>query len=76
MEATIVELRYKMRDVLKALERREKVRILYHGRIRGTIIPAGQGSGKKVKDHPFFGIARHEKEPVAVVMGQLRGPRY
>lgn len=76
MEATIVELRYKMRDVLKALERREKVRILYHGKIRGTIVPAAGGSGKKVKDHPFFGIVRQESAPVAVVMGRLRGPRY
>ncbi len=39
MEASIVDLRYKMNDVLKALERNEKVTILYRGKPKGLIIP-------------------------------------
>ena len=39
MEASVVDLRYKMKDVLAALERREEIRIMYHGRVKGTIIP-------------------------------------
>jgi hypothetical protein len=36
MEASVVDLRYKMRDVLEALERRESVQILCHGDEKGV----------------------------------------
>ena len=39
MKATIVDLRYRMKDVLRALDRREDVSILYHGKLKGTIRP-------------------------------------
>lgn len=39
MKASIVDLRYKMNDVLKALDRNEQVTILYHGKIKGVIMP-------------------------------------
>ncbi len=32
MKATVLDLRYKMNEVLKALDKRERVTILYHGR--------------------------------------------
>ena len=32
MKATIVDLRYRMKDILRALERNEDVSILYHGK--------------------------------------------
>lgn len=38
MEASVFDLRYKMKDVLEALERRETIRILCHGRLEGTIV--------------------------------------
>ncbi len=34
MTASVVELRYKMNDVLKALNRNEDVSILYHGKVK------------------------------------------
>jgi antitoxin (DNA-binding transcriptional repressor) of toxin-antitoxin stability system len=39
MNATVVDLRTKMKQVLRALDRREKVTLLCRGKIRGTIIP-------------------------------------
>ncbi len=39
MKATVVDLRYKMNDVLKALDRNEKVTVLYRGKVRGILIP-------------------------------------
>ena len=39
MRATVVDLRYKMNDVLKALERNEKVTVLYRGKIKGVLVP-------------------------------------
>ncbi len=75
MEATIVDLRYKMHEILKALFRNEVVKIFYHGREAGTIIPKAQTKTLKVSDHPFFGLAGSSKEPVESVMKSLRGGR-
>jgi len=76
MEASIVDLRYKMRDILKALDRNEKVTILYHGKVKGTILPNTSQKKKKVKDHPFFGMFKDEKIPVLNELQRLRGTRY
>jgi hypothetical protein len=76
MDASILDLRYKMKEVLQALERREKVRILYHGKEKGTLIPVDSKSGKLVKDHPFFGMNRKDKRSVSEVMDDLRKGRY
>jgi len=75
MEASVVDLRYKMRDVLEALERREKVRILYHGKLKGTIVPVSGARKLKVVDHPFFGMRALEKASVSEMMDDLRGGR-
>ena len=44
MKATVVDLRYKMNDVLKALDRNEKVTVLYRGKVKGVLVPAEQKS--------------------------------
>ena len=76
MKATVVELRYKMKEVLKALDQRENVTILYHGKVKGTIIPAKSNSSAKVEDHPFFGMNRNDSASVLNQMDKLRGPRF
>lgn len=75
MHATILDLRYKMKNVLKALERNEPVHILYHGKEKGTIFPAGN-QGVKPSEHPAFGIWRNHRESVNAVMDRLRGGRF
>ena len=64
MEASILDLRYKMKDVLKALDRNEIVKILYHGKLKGVITPCRRIVSKKVKEHPFFGMSASEQTPV------------
>jgi hypothetical protein len=78
MKATIVDLRYKMKNILKALNRNEVVRILYHGKERALLLPTKQKGDKKVQDHPFFGMhkSKTKKESVAQEMERLRGKRY
>lgn len=78
MEATIVDLRYKMKDVLRALDRNEEVKILYHGKEKAVIVPIQRAkkSKVKVKDLPFFGMTKSEKASVEDIMRQLRGERY
>ena len=64
MNASIVDLRYKMSEVLDALARRERVTIFYHGKVKGVIVPAEERSNSKASKHPFFGMASGEKKAV------------
>lgn len=75
MQATIVDLRYHMKDVLKALDRNEDVDILYRGKRKGVLIAKVDTSGKKVEDHPFFNMSESTKS-VEEEMDQLRGGRH
>jgi antitoxin (DNA-binding transcriptional repressor) of toxin-antitoxin stability system len=74
MDATVLDLRYRMADVLKALDRREEVRVLYHGKPKGRIVPEGR-SEIKVTAHPYFG-SRPDQESVDISMDRLRGGRF
>lgn len=82
MKATIVDLRYRMREVLKALERNEEVEILYHGKTKGVIRPVdapdavrrSDSSKGKVKEHPYFGM--NPGIDVEGEMDRLRGGRH
>jgi hypothetical protein len=76
MEASVVDLRYRMKDVLEALERRETVKILCHGKVKGTIVPEGSISNMKIIDHPFFGMKKEAKGSVQEEMDDLRRGRY
>ncbi len=76
MKANIVDLRYKMKDVLKALDRRERVEILYRGKPKAVVVPIHEGSKKSVKEHPLFGSMAQDKIHVSTMMDELRGGRY
>jgi len=76
VKATIVDLRYKMSDILKALDRRERVTLLYHGRIKGAIVPANEQKFMKVVDHPFFKMSKREKKTVTQQMAELRRSQF
>jgi antitoxin (DNA-binding transcriptional repressor) of toxin-antitoxin stability system len=76
MKATVLDLRYRMKEVLKALDKREKVTISYHGKIKGTIVPADADKAIKVEDHPFFNMAGEETRSVVQQMDELRGSRF
>ena len=75
MEATVVDLRYRIKDVLKALERNEEVNILYHGKVKGTITPVRSPGSVRVREHPFFNMSPVERG-VHEEMDELRGGRY
>ena len=75
MQATIVDLRYKMNQVLKALERNETVSVLYRGKLKGVLSPATTASAVKVTEHSFFGC-RKDAQSVEEVMEHLRGGRH
>ena len=78
MKATVVDLRYKMNDVLKALDRNEKVTVLYRGKVKGVLVPPEQPQSKiKISEHPFFGMSSSETDKsVLNELDRLRGGRY
>jgi antitoxin (DNA-binding transcriptional repressor) of toxin-antitoxin stability system len=76
MEASILDLRYKTRDVLTALENREPVVILYRGKPKGTIVPLPGKKTTRVCDHQFFGMRAGEKASVKGIMSRLRSGRH
>ncbi len=77
MKASIIDLRYKMNDVLKALDRNEQVTVLYRGKIKGILVPSGTKASMGMKEHPFFGMFKAVDETsVEAEMAALRGGRY
>ena len=77
MKATIVDLRYKMNDVLKALDRKEPVTVLYRGKVKGIIVPPETKVHKKITEHPFFGMSSAPgKTSVSDEIDNVRGDRY
>jgi hypothetical protein len=75
MNASVIDLRYKMNDVLKALDRNEDVTILYHGKVKGVISSLARAGSKKITEHSFFNMSNTE-ESVGEQMTQLRGGRF
>jgi hypothetical protein len=77
MEASITDLRYKTREILQALDRRETVDLMYHGKLKGRIVPAAtKRSAKSLREHPFFGMGKDDTRPVQQIVDELRAPRY
>ena len=76
LKASVVDLRYRMNEVLSALERNETVEILYHGKIKGIIQPSGFKTTKRVKEHKLFCMRIETEESVNVIMEKVRGQRY
>jgi len=76
MEASIVDLRYKTSEILKALDKNESVIVKYHGKIKGIIEPAKKTVTSKVKDHPFFAMYKETEHSVLEELDNLRSPQH
>ncbi len=76
MKASILDLRYKTRDILKALENRERVLVMHRGKPKGTIVPLTSKKKPRVWQHEFFGMRGRETVGVKSIMNKLRAGRY
>lgn len=76
MKASVIDLRNKMSKIIQALDRNEKITLMYHGKEKAEIIPIKSKSVIKVKDHPFFGMNSDCGRTVAEEMESLRGGRF
>lgn len=75
MKASVVDIRYKMNDILKALDRNEDVELLYRGRPKGLLTATRNVTNGRVVDHPFFNMAP-SIGTVEEEMDRLRGGRH
>jgi antitoxin (DNA-binding transcriptional repressor) of toxin-antitoxin stability system len=76
VNASILDLRYRTRNILKALENRETVVVMFHGKPKGMIVPLQAAERTRVQDHPFFGMRAKEKRSVQDIMRHLRSGRH
>jgi antitoxin (DNA-binding transcriptional repressor) of toxin-antitoxin stability system len=76
MNVSIVELRYKTKEVLKAVERGEQVVVVARGREKGVISRRASGPLTSAAQHPFFNSAKTRRRSVDAVMAELRGGRF
>jgi antitoxin (DNA-binding transcriptional repressor) of toxin-antitoxin stability system len=75
MEASILDLRRRMGDVLRALDNNEPVTILHRGKPKGVIYPiGGQRAKGPMTSHPAFGMWK-DREDLADVDQFVRGIR-
>ncbi len=81
MEASIVDLRYRMKDVLRAIDRGETVTVTYRGKEKARLVPSNVAAGQplvNLRDQPFVGMWKDREDmadPVAYIR-KLRQPRY
>lgn len=77
MQASILDLRYRMKKVLAALARNEKVDVYYRGKKQGTLSPTHDDTkSKTLTQHPAFGLYKNDKQSVDELMRQMRQGRY
>ena len=63
MKATIADLRYRMKDVLSAVERGESVTVLHRGQPKARLLPiARKAGGAKLADAEVFGMWKDRKD--------------
>jgi len=81
MKATVLDLRRRMPEVLQALDRNERVTILYRGQERAILVPAGSeaadGAPVKASQHSAFGMwaERDDLDDVGAHVRSLRRGR-
>lgn len=65
VNATIVDLRYRMKDVLRAIDRGETVTILHRGKKKALLMPiasAPEETAPKTEDQPLFGLWKDRED--------------
>jgi antitoxin (DNA-binding transcriptional repressor) of toxin-antitoxin stability system len=79
MKARVVDLRYRMKDVLAAIDRGETVTVLYRGKEKARLTPVdGEKKKGSLASHPAFGMwkDRADLKDVPAYVRQLRRGRF
>jgi len=78
MNVSTVDLRYRTKDILRAVERGESVTVLHRGKEKARIVPPPAKHGAmKLRTPEAFGLWKGRKElrDVGAYLRKLRQPR-
>ena len=77
MKANMLDLRNRMADILRAIDRNESVTILYRGREKAVLMPVGGAKPRlSIKEHKAFGMWKDREDmadPADVVRSMRKG---
>jgi len=77
MKANMLDLRNRMADILRAIDRNESVTILYRGREKAVLMPVGGAKPRlSIKEHKAFGMWKDREDmadPSDVVRSMRKG---
>jgi hypothetical protein len=80
MKATVLDLRKRSKDIVKALDRNQSVTLFYRGKAKGVIVPTSSPPEKTVSagSHRAFRMWRNrvEMKSVCGVVAKLRKARH
>ena len=79
MKATVLDLRYRTKDVLKAVERGETVTVLYRGKEKARILPPPSKKQRgDLRTDKAFGLWKDRKDVrnVAAFVRNMRKGRF
>ena len=62
MKASVLDLRYRMKAVLAALDRGEPVTVLHRGREKARLVPIEKAGSAKPSDDAAFGIWKGRRD--------------
>jgi len=77
MKATVLDLRYRMKEVLRAIERGEPVTVLHRGTPKARITPISTTGSPKPSSDKTFGMWKDREDLIdpAKYVRELRKPR-
>lgn len=77
MKASVMDLRYKTKEVLRALDAHEEIILTHRGTAKGKIISleASESMSEDISAHPAIGMWKDSSESVSEMIDRIRKPR-
>lgn len=77
MKASVMDLRYRTKEILRALDARQEITLTHRGTEKGKIIPteAKPRAHGSLHEHPAVGMWADSAESVSELITRIRKPR-
>jgi antitoxin (DNA-binding transcriptional repressor) of toxin-antitoxin stability system len=77
MKASVMDLRYRTKEILRALDAKEEIILTHRGNEKGKITPIGTKSPHpgSLANHRAIGMWADAVEPVPELIDRIRKPR-
>jgi len=77
MKASVMDLRYRTKEILRALEAKEEIILTHRGTEKGKITPISRADADSTSlaDHEAVGMWSDAEESVPDMISRLRKPR-